>query len=209
VDDHIIVRECISAVLEREADLEVVGLASSGDQAISVAQQHKPDLVVMDLMLPGLNGNDATQRLLALCPRTKVIMLSTSFTTEHVTCALKAGAHGYVAKDAAASDLVCAVRTVMAGDRYLSPQIYAPLGVGRLDSTARRFWEQLSVREREVLRQTADGVSIADIATQLSLSPKTVATYRSRLMQKLGFSSRSTLIRFTLQQSRPPSPGIQ
>jgi len=204
VDDHSIVRECIGAVLEAQKDLIVVGFAATGDQAIAVTEALKPDLVVMDLVLPGLNGNDATQRILALDPRIRVIMLSTSYTSEHVASALRAGALGYVAKDAAGSELVRAVRTVMAGNRYLSPQINISCGDAPQDSTARRFWERLSVREREVLRQTAGGASTAAIAAQLSLSPNTVDTYRSRLMHKLGFSNRSMLIRFALQQHLPP-----
>jgi DNA-binding NarL/FixJ family response regulator len=205
VDDHAIVRECVRAILERQRDMSVVGLAAHGEQAVLVSERLKPDLIVMDLALPGLSGSDTTRRILALLPRTYIIVLSTSCTSEHVHGAYRAGARGYVAKDAAGSDLVCAVRTVSAGHRYLSPTIGAALNIDRPnDDMPKNLWEHLTEREREVLSRTAAGASTAVIAAQLSLSPKTVDTYRSRLMRKLGVADRSTLIRYAMQHSLSP-----
>jgi DNA-binding NarL/FixJ family response regulator len=157
----------------------------------------------MDLVLPGLDGTGATQQVLMLLPKTRIIVVSSSSAPEHVQAALRAGALGYVVKEGVGSDLVCAVTTVMAGNRYLSPQIAGCAIDGALSvrTTTGYLWEHLSPREREVLRRTAAGTSTAQIALQLSLSPKTIDSYRSRLMRKLGLPNRSTLIRYALQHS--------
>jgi two-component system response regulator NreC len=202
VDDHAIVRDCVRALLEREPGMTVVGVAASGEQAIQVAELLKPDLIITDLVLPGLNGTDATHLILGLLPRSRIIVLSSSCMSEHVQAAFRAGAHGYVVKEAVSSDLQCAVETVMAGNRYLSPQIAGCLVDAELPAGAPSSrWQSLSSREREVLRRTAAGASTAQIALQLSLSPKTVDSYRSRSMRKLGLSNRSTLIRYAMRYS--------
>jgi len=205
VDDHGIVRDGIRSLLRRQEGMDVVGLAATGEQAVSAAQRLRPDLVIMDLVLPILNGIDATLRILASLPQTKIIVLSACYTSEHVHRALRAGAHGYVIKEAAGSELVTAVRTVLSGKRYLSPSIAAVFSRDSPnDSDARSPLERLSAREREVLHRTVEGLSSAQIALQLSLSPKTIDTYRSRLMQKLGVSDRATLIRFAIQHAMAP-----
>ena len=205
VDDHGIVRDGIRSLLRAQDGMDVVGLAATGEQAVSAAQRLRPDLIIMDLVLPILNGIDATGRILASLPQTKIIVLSACSTSEHVYRALRAGAHGYVLKEAAGFELVCAVRTVLSGKRYLSPSIAAAFsGDGPNDAGARSPLERLSAREREVLHRTVEGLSSAQIALQLSLSPKTIDTYRSRLMQKLGVSDRSTLIRFAIQHAMAP-----
>jgi DNA-binding NarL/FixJ family response regulator len=203
VDDHEIVRECIQALLQRQAGMTVVALVATGEQAIVVAERLKPDVMVMDLVLPGLDGTGATQQVLMLLPKTRIIVVSSSSAPEHVQGALRAGALGYVVKEGVGSDLVCAVTTVMAGNRYLSPQIAdcAIEGALSVRTATGYLWEHLSPREREVLRRTAAGTSTAQIALQLSLSPKTIDSYRSRLMRKLGLPNRSTLIRYALQHS--------
>jgi len=205
VDDHGIVRDGIRSLLRRQEGMDVVGLAATGEQAVSAAQRLRPDLVIMDLVLPILNGIDATLRILASLPQTKIIVLSACYTSEHVHRALRAGAHGYVIKEAAGSELVTAVRTVLSGKRYLSPSIAAVFSRDSPnDSDERSPLERLSAREREVLHRTVEGLSSAQIALQLSLSPKTIDTYRSRLMQKLGVSDRATLIRFAIQHAMAP-----
>jgi len=182
--------------------MTVIGLAASGEQAILIAERLKPDLIIMDLALPGLNGTEATLLILGLLPRAHVIALSSTSIAASVHLALQAGAMGYVVKEAVGRELASAVRTVMAGKRYLSPQIrsafdaYNPVAE---DSRAR--WEDLSSQEREVLRRTADGASALQIAEVLSLSPKTIHSYRSRLMRKLRLPNRSTLIRYAMQHS--------
>jgi DNA-binding NarL/FixJ family response regulator len=205
VDDHGIVRDGIRSLLRRQDGMDVVGLAATGEQAVSAAHRLRPDLIIMDLVLPVLNGIDATRRILTSLPLTKIIVLSACYTSEHVYRALRAGAHGYVIKEAAGSELVCAVRAVLSGKRYLSPSIAAAFsGDSPNDAAARSPLERLSAREREVLHRTVEGLSSAQIGLHLSLSPKTVDTYRSRLMQKLGVSDRSTLIRFAIQHAMAP-----
>jgi DNA-binding NarL/FixJ family response regulator len=205
VDDHGIVRDGIRSLLRREDGMDVVGLAATGEQAVLAAQRLRPDVIIMDLVLPILNGIDATQRILVSLPQTKIIVLSACCTSEHVYRALRAGALGYVIKDAAGSELVCAVRTVSSGKQYLSPSIAALFsGDVSNDAATRSPLERLSAREREVLHRTVEGYSSTQIALQLSLSPKTIDTYRSRLMQKLGVSDRSALIRFAIQHAMAP-----
>jgi len=205
VDDHGIVRDGIRVLLHHRDGLEVVGLAATGEQAVLAAKRLKPDVIIMDLVLPALNGIDATQRILCALPKTKIIVLSACSTSEHIYRALRAGALGYVLKDAPACDLVCAVKAVLTGKQYLSPSI-TPVFINdrESESVTQSPLERLSAREREVLHRTVEGYSSTQIALQLSLSRKTVDTYRSRLMQKLGVSDRSTLIRFAIQHAMAP-----
>jgi DNA-binding NarL/FixJ family response regulator len=199
------VRDGIRSLLGRECGFNVVGLASTGEQAVLTAERLKPDVIIMDLVLPALNGIDATKRILTLLPQTKVIVLSACDTSEHVYLALRAGAQGYVIKDAVGSELVGAIRTVLSGRQYLSASIAAAFAsVDEGQTAAQSPLERLSSREREVLHRTVEGYSSTQIALQLSLSPKTVDTYRSRLMQKLGVSNRSSLIRFAIQHAMAP-----
>jgi DNA-binding NarL/FixJ family response regulator len=205
VDDHGIVREGIRALLTRQNGLDVVGLAATGEQAVIIAERLKPDVIVMDLVLPVLNGIDATVSILASLPETRVIILSAYSTSEHIYCAFRAGASGYVSKDAAGSELLCAVKTVLSGQQYLSPSLTAAFSSGCPNEPGPKSpLERLSPREREVLHRTAAGYSSVQIALQLSLSPKTVDTYRSRLMHKLGVSNRSSLIHFAIQHAMAP-----
>jgi DNA-binding NarL/FixJ family response regulator len=205
VDDHGIVRDGIRALLGREDGLNVVGLAATGEQAVLTAGRLRPDVIIMDLVLPILNGIDATKRILASLPQTKVIILSGCNTSEHVHLALRAGVRGYVIKDAAGTELVRAVRAVLSGKQYLSASVAEVFATECPNQVAGASpLESLSRREREVLHLTVEGYSSAQIALQLSLSPKTVDTYRSRIMQKLGVSNRSTLIRYAIQHAMAP-----
>jgi DNA-binding NarL/FixJ family response regulator len=200
VDDHGIVREGLTVLLERQDGIKVVGSAASGKEAILAAQRFKPDVIIMDLVLPDMNGIDATERILNLLPLTQIIALSACHTTEHVRRALRAGARGYVVKAAMGAELVLAVQAVMAGRQFLSPGI-TPLVIEGLlkDSMSKSPMERLSAREREVLHRIVAGSTSADIAAHLSLSRKTVDTYRGRLMVKLGVDNRSALIRFAIE----------
>jgi DNA-binding NarL/FixJ family response regulator len=200
VDDHGIVREGIRDLLSRQKGLVVVGLAATGEQAVVLAERLNPDVIVMDLVLPALNGIEATVRIVALHPETKIIVLSACTTSEHIYRAFHAGALGYVSKDAAGSELVGAVKTVLAGEKYLGPSLAAAFPSGRFNEPHTKSpLERLSAREREVLHRTVEGHTSVQIALQLSLSPKTVDTYRSRLMHKLGVSNRTSLIHFAIQ----------
>jgi DNA-binding NarL/FixJ family response regulator len=205
VDDHGIVREGIRDLITRQSGLEVVGLAATGEQAVIIAERLTPDLIIMDLVLPELNGIDATIRILTSLPETKVIVLSACTTSEHVYRAFRAGALGYVSKDAIGAELLCAVQTVLSGQKYLGPSLSAVFSSGSSNEHPTKSpLERLSSREREVLHRTVEGYSSVQIALQLSLSPKTIDTYRSRLMHKLGVSNRSSLIRFAIQHAMAP-----
>jgi DNA-binding NarL/FixJ family response regulator len=200
VDDHGMVREGLTVLLERQDGMKMVGTAASGKEAILCAQRLKPDVVIMDLVLPDMNGIDATERILNLLPLTHVVALSACHTTEHVCRALRAGARGYVVKAAMGGELVLAVHAVMAGRQFLSPGL-TPLVIEGLlnDTLSKSPMERLSAREREVLHRIVAGSTSADIAAHLSLSRKTVDTYRGRLMVKLGVDNRSALIRFAIE----------
>lgn len=199
VDDHGIVREGLVALLTRQGDVQVLGCAVSGADAIVAAQRLRPSIVIMDLLLPDMSGIDATKRILAFLPQTRVIMLSSRHTIEHVYAALRAGAIGYVVKDAPADELLQAVRLVREGKRYLSPQVAPMLGDATCYSSPKSPLERLSMRERDVLHRIVAGASSAAIGQHMSLSPKTIDTYRGRLMTKLGVSNRSELIRFAIE----------
>jgi DNA-binding NarL/FixJ family response regulator len=204
VDDHGLLREALIILLEREDGMKVVGSAGTGEEAVLAARRLRPDLIVMDLVLPDLNGIDATRRILGEFPLMRIIVLSACHTPEHVRRALHAGALGYVVKAASGAELIRAVKAVSGGHKFVSPTITPLFPDGVLDiSLAKSSFERLSKREREVLRRIVAGLSSADIAQQLGLSPKTVDTYRGRLMVKLGVSNRSALIRLVIEHELP------
>jgi two-component system, NarL family, response regulator NreC len=199
VDDHGIVREGLMALLDREGDMEVVGSAATGEAAIVAAERLQPDIMIMDLALPDLNGIDATQRIVSLYPEISIIALSASHTCEHVSRALRAGARGYVVKDAKGAELVEAVRTVGAGRQYLSRHAsVGPADAPLVGRPTRTPMERLSARERDVMHRIVEGRTSLAIAKELSLSRKTIDTYRARLMVKLGVPNRTALIRFAI-----------
>ena len=206
VDDHGIVRDGVAAVLGRHPNLKVVEAVGTGREAVAAAIRLAPDVVVMDLMLPELSGVDATERILSVLPQTRIVILSVCHTSEHIFRALRAGAHGYVVKEAVGADLVRAVLAVMAGERFLSSQITKTViggALGHYGGTLSPL-ERLSRREREVLHLTVTGLSSAAIASQLSLSRKTVDTYRSRIMEKLGVADLTALIHFSIEHAMIP-----
>jgi len=198
VDDHDIMRDGLTALLNRAGDMEVIGSVPTGEAAVIAARSLHPEVVVMDLVLPALNGLDATLRILEEGPLTHVIVLSACHTSEHVSRALRAGARGYVTKMSASSDLVLAIRTVLAGNQYVAPGIISmpaePGAAGYKQSCT-----DLSDREREVLRQLVAGASSVEIGRSLYLSPKSIDTYRHRIMVKLGVGNRADLIRVALR----------
>jgi DNA-binding NarL/FixJ family response regulator len=206
VDDHGIVRDGLTALIEKQQRMKVVGTAATGKEAVVAAARLKPDVVVMDLVLPELSGIDATERILSLLPRTQVVILSVCRTSEHVFRALRAGARGYVLKESAGAELVRALKAAFAGERYLSPRISEIVINGVLNNTTSHSpLERLSGREREVLHLTVAGSSSAEIARRLSLSRKTVDTYRSRVMEKLGVSDLTELIHFAIEHAMAPA----
>jgi DNA-binding NarL/FixJ family response regulator len=199
-DDHAIVREGLAHLLALHHDIEVVGSAADGRQAVDQAVALQPDVVVLDIHMPEMNGIEATRQLSTRMPSAGVVILSMHASPEHVFHALEAGARAYLQKESAAHELVDAVRSVHAGRRYLSPRIAALVAehVGRRPVAGPL--QQLSRREREILQLVAEGHTSARIGARLSLSPKTVDTYRSRLMQKLGIDDVPGLVKFAIRQ---------
>jgi len=207
-DDHAVVRDGLAMILDAETDIEVVGAAEDGREAVRLAGQLGPDVVVMDIAMPELNGLDATQRIVAHRPRTQVLILSMHATAEHIYRALQAGARGYVLKESAGKEVVKGVRAVHGGRRYLSDRI----GDTMVDDYLRRRGkgpdcsplESLSSREREILQFVVEGKSSREIAEVLYLSPKTIETYRSRMMDKLAIHDLASLVRFALEHGLTP-----
>jgi DNA-binding NarL/FixJ family response regulator len=197
VDDHAVMRDGLRLLLETQPDLYVIGEAANGRDAIRQAQKHYPDVLIMDIAMADLNGIEATRQIRALCPNTQVVMLSMYSTEEHVVRALQAGALGYVLKESAGADVIDAVRGAYAGRQYLSPKIVAAQLNPRRSSASPL--QSLSEREREILQLMVEGHSSVHIASILALSPKTVETYRSRLMHKLGLHDLPSLVKFAIQ----------
>lgn len=202
VDDHAVVREGLAYILQAEGDITVTGSAANGRDGVRRAQELKPDVVLMDITMPDLNGIEATRSILESCAGTRVIILSMLGTSEHVYRSLQAGASGYLLKESAGHEVVEAVRAVVAGKRYLSAAI-TDVVVGdylqRPERAGPSPLQSLSAREREILQLVVEGKSSAQIAEVLFLSPKTVETYRSRAMQKLGVKDLAALIKFAIQ----------
>lgn len=197
-DDHGVVAEGLRYLVQAQPDMEVVALVNDGREAVYRTMQDRPDVVLMDIAMPILNGTEATRMICEECPATRVIMLSTYSDPVHVSRALQIGAMGYIAKKSVAREVVDAIRAVRAGRRYLSAQF-----AGLIDQHAGASEDpllRLSSRERQVLQMLAEGHSVAKISEKLLLSPKTIETYRSRMMEKLGISNFATLIKFAIQQ---------
>jgi DNA-binding NarL/FixJ family response regulator len=200
-DDHTIVCDGLRALLETQPDIEVVGTAGDGREAIQLIGRLAPDVAIMDIAMTDLNGIEATRTISERHPSTRVLILSIYSSAEHIHRALQAGAKGYLLKTSAGKEVIHAVRTVHAGTRYLSPKIADTVIDDYLGGNRRTSpLDGLSSRERQVLQLLAEGKSGAVIAQMLSVSPRTVETYRRRMMQKLGVSDFPTLIKFAIQQ---------
>jgi two-component system, NarL family, response regulator NreC len=205
VDDHAVVRDGLRFLLEAQGDIEVVGSAANGREALQRTRELKPDVVVMDIAMPELNGTEATLQIHEMSPETQVLMLSMHSTAEHIFRALQAGAQGYLLKQSAGPEVVAAVRTVHAGRRYLSQKIAETVIDDYIRERHRASpLESLSPRERQILQLIVEGKSSADTAKALFPSPKTVETYRSRMMHKLGVNDFSGLVRFAIQHGLTP-----
>lgn len=202
VDDHAILRGGLRALLELEPDMEVVGESGSGEEGVERTRSLRPDVVVMDLDMPGIGGLEATRQIASLEPDTKVLVLTSHAEAEYLLPVLEAGGSGYVQKTHADTELIAAIRVVARGEVFLYPSATRLLlrGYRMAEEKGEASpLEELSEREREVLALTAEGYSSSEIGKKLFISPKTVDTYRSRLTQKLGLSHRSKLVRFALR----------
>ncbi|MBC8505518.1 MAG: response regulator transcription factor [Anaerolineales bacterium] len=203
-DDHAVLRSGLIAMLAQHQDYEVVGEAASGLDTLSMAEELQPDLILLDLTMPGLSGLDALPSLRRKAPGAKILILTMHEDPHYFQQAMRAGAAGYVLKKAADSELLSAMWSVMHGERYVHPSMTHHFIEDLFPHTNKQSnandWTNLSQRERQVLRLVALGHTGAEIAGELNLSPKTIDTYRSRGMEKLGLKTRASLVRFALQR---------
>ncbi len=202
-DDHAVLRSGLRLLLTSQNEFEVIGEASSGIETLSLAEELQPDLILLDLSMPTLGGLDVLPTLRKLVPSTRILILTMHDDPQYLRQALKHGASGYVLKKAADAELLSAMRGVLCGEVYVHPSMTRVLLEDMLpesQSTNKEYeWESLSEREQEVLKMVALGHTSAEIASQLNLSAKTVETYRTRGMEKLGLRTRAALVRFALQ----------
>ena len=197
-DDHMLVRQGFKMILSAQPDMQMVGEAANGREAVELAEKLQPDLVVMDVTMPELNGIEATRRLVTIAPRARVLALSMHKDSVYVREILRAGARGYLLKDSADADLIAAVRAVAKGEGYLSPAVSEAV----LTDYRRHVTDPLDLlttREREVLQMIAEGKTNKEIATLLNLSVYTVEAHRGRVMEKLNLHSTGELVRFALR----------
>jgi DNA-binding NarL/FixJ family response regulator len=198
-DDHSVVRQGFRRILEAQADMEIVGEACNGKEALESAARLTPDVVVMDVAMPELNGIEATRRMGELAPRARVLALSMHKDSVYVREILRAGARGYLLKDAVDEDLIAAVRAVARGEGYLSPGVADAVLTDYRQHVSDPI-DLLTSREREVLQLIAEGKTNKEIATSLNLSVYTVDAQRARIMEKLNLHSTGELVRFALRK---------
>lgn len=202
VDDHAVLRAGIRALLDMHPDLEVVGEAADGQQAVARVRELHPDVVLMDVGMPGLDGMAATRQIKSDCPQTRVLFLTQHENKEYVLPALKIGASGYVLKRAEGDELLTAIRAVYAGGMFLDPAIAGVVAsdIRRENHTDADPYDELSDREREVLVLLAQGHTYQQIGEALFISPKTVDFHRANILRKLNLSTRTDLTRFAVQR---------
>ena len=199
VDDHAVVRSGLRRLLDAEPDIETVGEAPNADRAVFEALEGKPDVVLLDLMMPEKGGIEGMPALLQAVPDARVLVLSMQDDPRYVRAAFEAGASGYVLKEAADTEVVAAIRAVSVGERYVHPALGAKLVAADAEERRRAEQDPLSEREREVLRLLALGHTNQEIAAQLFISVRTAETHRAHIMQKLSLSSRAELVRYALE----------
>jgi RNA polymerase sigma factor (sigma-70 family) len=203
-DDHVVMLDGLRVFLERQPDIQVLACAKDGREAVRQVEHLSPQVAILDITMPELNGIEATRQICAISPATRVIILSMHCTTSHIIRALQAGARGYLLKESAGTEVVQAVRSVHAGHRYLSPKISDQVIDYYLDQkvaiNAESPLERLSPREREILQLVVEGKTSSEIGELLFISAKTVDSYRSRLMEKLGLKDLPSLVMFAIQQ---------
>lgn len=199
-DDHRIVREGVKKILAFESDFEIVGEAARVDETIRLLQQLHPDVLVLDISMPGRSGLDALPDLLLHSPSTHILVLSMHPVEMHAVRSIKAGAAGYLTKDAVPEELVTAVRRIHSGRKYISAALAEELAQQLNDNGGRRPDEILSLRELEVLRLLAAGKKPAQIAEELGISARTIGTYRRRILEKLDLGTTADMIHFAIDQ---------
>jgi len=202
-DDHQMFRQGLTTLINSEPDMEVIGEAGTGRTAVRLAQELKPDVVVMDISMPELNGLEATAHLKQSLPEVKILVLTRHTDDSYLKQSLQAGINGYILKNSAASELIRAIRQAMAGNTYIDPgmtQQIVETAVGRRPMSGPEAQKTLSRREEDVLRETAKGYANKEIAAHLGISIKTVETHRSKAMQKMGMASRIDIVRYARLQ---------
>jgi DNA-binding NarL/FixJ family response regulator len=199
VDDHAIIREGLRSLLGQNSYIEVVGEAATGRECLARIEEWHPDVVIMDISMPDINGIEATRILKKQWPQIKIIIFSMHSTSEYIYRAFQAGACGYVLKESMGSELIHAIKAVQSDKRYLSKSLDDTDLEMNILSAAKSPLISLSCRERQVLQLVVEGATSASIANRLDLSPKTVETYRSRIMEKLGLHDIPSLVKFAIQ----------
>lgn len=197
-DDHTIVRQGLKLILGSHPDLQVVGEAATGEEAVQLAAQLKPRIILMDVAMPGINGIEATKQIVQANPRARVLVLSMHKESVYVREILRAGARGYILKDAIDTELISAVRSVANGDGYVSPAVSGAL-LNDYRQKSDDPADSLSPREREVLKLIAEGKTNKEVATQLNLSVYTIDSHRGKIMEKLNLHSTGELVRFAIK----------
>jgi DNA-binding NarL/FixJ family response regulator len=203
-DDHTLMREGLRALLATAPDISVIGEARTGREAVSAVQQLAPDVIVMDIAMPDLNGIEAARLIHARYPEMRIVMLSMHSTAEHVYRALEAGASGYLLKETAADEVITATRAVYAGRQYLCTALAGSVGGSATFARTSSPVDSLSSREQQVLQMVVEGKTSSEIAHVLCLSPKSVETYRNRLMKKLGVENIPALVKFAVEHGLTP-----
>jgi two-component system response regulator NreC len=203
-DDHIVMRTGLRALLERQPNLEVVGETENGRETVALAASLRPDVVVMDVGMPVLNGIEATQTIVTQCPATAVVILSMHADESYVMRALKAGARGYLLKDSAAADLVGAIQAISQGKSFFSPKVSRILAEDYVRVLKQKgavdTYDLLTSREREILQLLAEGKTNKEVATALNISPYTVETHRSHILQKLNLHNSAELVLYAVRK---------
>lgn len=198
-DDHTLVRAGLRALLDGMPGVTVAAEAENGEQAVALALKHKPDVALLDITMPGMNGLRAAERIMAQLPATRVVILSMHASEEYVNQALKLGVAGYLLKDAATHELQAALDAVSAGQAYLSPRITSQLVGHRARQSGEAEEPALTPRQNEVLRLLAMGRNVKEIAFELKLSTKTVETYRAQLMERLNLRDMASLVKYAIR----------
>ncbi len=198
-DDHTLVLEAFRQLLS--ADVDIVGTATDGRELVKVVKEQKPDVVVTDLSMPGLNGLDAGIKLLKIIPDLKIIFLTVNDDPDMVADVIRAGAKGYLLKSSATAELMQAIRAVVSGATYITPLVTGDMLSSLLKGGKRDLFEKLTVRQREILQLLAEGKTMKEAGQILSITPRTVAFHKYRIMEILGFENSSQLIRFAMRSS--------
>ncbi len=203
VDDHEVFHDCVRHMFSHREDMNILAIASNGQSAVRLAEELHPDVVVMDVRLPGLNGIEATRKILEETPQVRIVGLSGYTDRQTVISMIKAGARGYVVKEAAFGELIQAIEAVVDGKMYLSPRITSVMIdelIAPPSGKENSGGSILSMREQEVLRFVAEGLSSKEIADRLCVSPKTIETHRARIMKKLGLTNVAALVKYAVRE---------